>query len=492
MELLPASSPAPSATALADFEGVRRHAMQSLFANLEALCEGTLVVDRNARVVWINERYAARFGLKSAAEAIGQEVERIIPGSLMREVVQSGQPILLDILETGSRSFIVTRLPLKDDRGQVIGAVGLALYESLQPLSPLFSKFLRLQEELDKTRKSLQEARRTRYTFSNFIGISPACLEVKRQARRAAQLDSPVLLLGETGTGKELLAQSIHAASPRAHRPFIALNVAAIPETLLETEFFGVAPGAYTGADRKGREGKFALAEGGTLFLDEIGDMPLFLQAKLLRVLQEREFEAVGSNRVQKADVRIIAATSTDLPALVEAGRFRADLYYRLNVLTLPVPPLRERLADLELLCEAVLEQLAIVSGQPQRELSAEAVALLRTQPWRGNVRELRNVLERAAMLSESSSLGAAELAPILPVPPRRELATVPAAAPAEVGDAQAIPLHAEAMAAFERQLIARALATCDGRVSEAARRLGLGRATLYKKMAALGLMSPF
>lgn len=478
--------------ALTDFELVRRHAMQSLFANLEALCEGTIVVDHNAKVVWINERYAARFGLKSADDAIGKDVEQIIPSSLLREVVQCGQPILLDILEAGARSFIVTRLPLKDERGRVIGAVGLALYDSLQPLSPLFSKFLRMQEELQKTRKILQEARRTRYTFSHFIGTSPRCVEVKRQARRAAQFDSPVLLLGETGTGKELLAQSIHGASARNHQPFIALNVAAIPETLLETEFFGVAPGAYTGADRKGREGKFALAEGGTLFLDEIGDMPLVLQAKLLRVLQEREFEAVGSNRVQKTDVRIIAATSSDLPALVEAGRFRADLYYRLNVLTVAVPPLRERLTDLELLCETILEQLAIRSGQHQRELTLEALALLRTQPWRGNVRELRNVLERAAMLSESNPLGATDLRPILPVPVRESGIAPPAApAPAPESDPSSIPLHADAMAAFERQLIQWALAACNGRVSEAARQLGLGRATLYKKMASLDLLSP-
>ncbi len=475
---------------LTDFDRVHRHAMQSLFASLEGLCEGTLVVDRDARVVWINERYAARFGLRSAQEAIGQEVERVIPSSLMREVVTSGQPILLDILETSGRSFVVTRLPVKDDLGQVIGAVGLALYDNLKPLSPLFSKFLALQAELDKTRKSLQQARRTRYTFSNFIGMSPACLEVKRQARRAANLDSPVLLLGETGTGKELLAQAIHAASPRAHQPFIALNVAAIPDTLLETEFFGVAPGAYTGADRRGRDGKFTLADGGTLFLDEIGDMPLVLQAKLLRVLQEGEFEPVGSNRVVKANVRIVAATSTDLPALVESGKFRADLFYRLNVLMLQVPPLRDRLTDLPQLCEAILEQLSIQTGAAQREVGADALALFRAQPWKGNVRELRNVLERAAMLSDDLILGEAAFRPVLPGGGARGRASEPVL-PVETPTPVAIPKHADAMAAFERRLLVDALAACGGRVSEAARQLGLGRATLYKKLTALGLASP-
>ena len=167
-----------------------------------------------------------------------------------------------------------------------------------------------------------------------------------------AQTDSTVLLLGETGTGKELLAHGIHAASPRAAKPFIAVNIAAVPETLLEAEFFGVAPGAYTGAERKGRDGKFKLADGGTLLLDEIGDMPLALQSKLLRVLQEQEVEPLGSNQVQRIDVRIIAATSRDLPAMVAAGTFRADLYYRLNVLPIRLPALRERAADLEALVE--------------------------------------------------------------------------------------------------------------------------------------------
>jgi transcriptional regulator with PAS, ATPase and Fis domain len=183
-----------------------------------------------------------------------------------------------------------------------------------------------------------------------------------------------VLILGETGTGKELLAQAIHAASPRANAPFVAVNIAAVPETLLEAEFFGVAAGAYTGADKRGRDGKFKLADGGTLFLDEIGDMSLALQAKLLRTLQEREVEPVGSNRLISVDVRIIAATSRNLEKMVSAGEFRADLYYRLNVITLKTPPLRARVEDLPILAEYLLEHICRQQGVPLRGISAGAI----------------------------------------------------------------------------------------------------------------------
>jgi transcriptional regulator with PAS, ATPase and Fis domain len=193
----------------------------------------------------------------------------------------------------------------------VIGAIGFALFDELRSLSPMLKRYLSMQEELASTR-SLLRARQTKYNFAHFIGTSAASLEVKRRARRSASAESPVLLLGETGTGKELLAQAIHGASPRAHKAFVSINSAAIPEALLEAEFFGTAPGAFTGADRKGRTGKLQIAQGGTLFLDEIGDMPLPLQSKLLRVLQEKEFEPVGSNEVIQSDVRVIAATSTD------------------------------------------------------------------------------------------------------------------------------------------------------------------------------------
>ena len=461
-----------------DYARIRTQAMRSLFDTLDSHCEGTVVVDKSARIVWMNDRYAQRFGLASADEAIGQEVERVIPNSTMRDVVTSGQAVLLDILEANGESFVVTRIPLRDDAGDVIGAVGFALFDNVQPLRSFYARLGRMQQELAQTRKRLAEERRTRYTFSNFVGSSPAAMEVKRQARRAARIDAPVLLLGETGTGKELLAQAIHAASPRASKPFIAVNVAAIPENLLETEFFGAAPGAYTGADRKGRLGKFQLADGGTLFLDEIGDMPSALQVKLLRALQEQEVEPVGSDRMVRIDVRIIAATSVDLAKRLAEGSFRADLYYRLAVLPLTLPPLRERLSDLEMLCEAILEDIARQHGMPQRELDPSVLALFRRCHWTGNIRELRNVLEQAVMLTDHARLTEADIGTIVSpaIPPTQ------APKPLRTWDA--------AVTDFERHLISEALSACGGRVVEAARRLQIGRATLYKKMTTLGLSS--
>ncbi|EGD01933.1 putative sigma54-dependent transcriptional regulatory protein, partial [Burkholderia sp. TJI49] len=251
-----------------NYGDVLRRAAESLFRTFEDSSAGTVVVDRDARVVWMNERYAARFGFADPQQAVGLDCEAVIPNSLMREVVSTGQPILLDIMETGREPLVVTRLPLKNEAGETVGAIGFALFDQLKTLTPIFSRYAQLQQQLIATQRSLAQARRAKYTFASFVGTSAASLETKRQARRAAQVDSPVLLLGETGTGKELLAHAIHAASARALQPLVTVNVAAIPDTLLETEFFGAAPGAYTGADRKGRVGKFELADRGTLFLD--------------------------------------------------------------------------------------------------------------------------------------------------------------------------------------------------------------------------------
>jgi len=401
----------------------------------------------------------------------------------MREVVSSGRPMLLDILDMTKDPLVVMRVPIRDDAGEVIGGIGFALFDELRALSPLLTRYQRMQAELASTR-SLLQARQAKYSFGHFIGTSAASLEVKRRARRGAASEAPILLLGETGTGKELLAHAIHAASPRADKPFVSLNAAAIPETLLEAEFFGTAPGAFTGADRKGRAGKLQIAQGGTLFLDEIGDMPLTLQSKLLRVLQEKEFEPVGSNEVLRSDIRLIAATSIDLDAAVREGRFRADLFYSINVLPIEIPPLRERLEDLPALCEAILDGLRD-DRQTLYELNADGLALLARHAWPGNVRELRNLLERTVLLGDRPQIDAAALRSALgELQPLPAASTTPGTRLAEGQDFYA------ARDAFERELIANTLAEHAGNVDATAHRLGLGRSTLYKKMAALGLQS--
>ncbi|MEE3925623.1 sigma-54 interaction domain-containing protein [Pseudomonas viridiflava] len=461
---------------LNDYQSIRRLAIRSLFEIIEQSSEGTVIVDKDARIVWINERYARRFGLQDPMLAIGQPCENVIPGSLLRQVASNGQPILLDMMDTAKDPLVVMRLPIHDDAGGLIGAIGFALFDQLQTLSPLLTRYLSMQQELATTR-SLLKARQAKYSFAHFIGTSEASLEVKRRARRGANTQSTVLLLGETGTGKELLAHAIHNASPRAGKPFVSINSAAIPETLLEAEFFGTAPGAFTGAERKGRPGKLKIAQGGTLFLDEIGDMPLALQSKLLRVLQEKEYEPVGSNEVFQSDVRLIAATSTDLEAAIQRGEFRADLYYRLNVLPIKVPPLRERLEDLPALSEAILEEL-----RSHHELESEALGVLARHAWPGNIRELRNVLERAALLSDESLLTAADIqAAIGTLMPLKATA-------ASISTSVQQETFSEARQRFDRHLIETTLHQCAGSVVLAASQLGLGRSTLYKKMATLGI----
>jgi transcriptional regulator with PAS, ATPase and Fis domain len=534
----PTPSGAPPLALPGDTDGMLALAARSMFDSFARSAMGMMVVDRAHRVVWISEgykRFLPALG-REEGDFVGRRVEEVVPNSLMAQVIDSGQAILVDLLTNQAGTFLVSRLPLRDAQGEVIGALGLVLLDHPETtMQPLIVKFSRLQRELDDARTQLAAQRRPKYTIASFIGASAAAMEVKRQARRAAQTDATALLLGETGTGKELLAQGIHAASARAARPFVGVNIAAVPDTLLEAEFFGVAPGAFTGADRKGRDGKFKLADSGTLFLDEIGDMPLALQAKLLRVLEEHELEPLGSNTVQRIDVRILAATSRDLQAMVAAGGFRADLYYRLNVLPIRLPTLRERLSDLEALAETLSEDIARRSGLAPKNLSADALDYLAAQPWPGNVRELRNALEQAALMTDDLVLTAAHFGPAAPEAQRAapETATVTAATPnpstrrplspdldlprsaggaggvvaenvglrggGEVGDdaepdpdarrASLKPLP-QAIAELEARSIREALALTRGNKLAASRLLGISRATLYEKLAAIGASS--
>ena len=471
----------PTRPVLTNDADVRSLASSALLRLFDSLYEGAVVVDRAGRITWINDKYKALLGWNGADPVEGRVVEEVIPNSRLRQVMESGRAELLDVFALGSRQVVVSRIPLQDESGAVIGALGVILYDRVQALKPIVSKFQQMQADLASARRELAATRQAKYRFSQMAGLSAKLREIKEQARRAAERDAAVLLLGETGTGKELLAHAIHGASRRADKPLVSLNAAAIPETLLEAELFGVEPGAYTGAGTRPREGKFQLADGGTLFLDEVGDMPLMLQAKLLRVLQEGEIEPLGSNRLRSIDVRVIAATSRDLKAMVDAGSFRADLYYRLNVLPLRLPPLRERLEDLPVLCEALLEQIAGKSGEAARSVSEAGLARLAAYHWPGNVRELGNILQLAAARHDARLLGAEHFAD-LPF-----TASPDAAPPAPDGTVR--PLR-DAVAAAEKSEIIRALAAANGVKLNAAKLLSISRAQLYEKLTAYGLLS--
>lgn len=450
--------------------------LQSL---LEEMGDGAIAIDEKGKITWINKNYHILLGISADVDPRGRDIEGLIPESRLKEVVRTGKSILIDIMNFDDQQFVVSRFPLKNANDEIAGAIGFVLFDKVEPLAPLMKKFEVLGKRLSLAEQKLAEARRAKYSVTSIINRSPKIDKVKEQTRAVAQHDSPVLLRGETGTGKELFAHAIHNASARRNGPFVALNVAAIPEALLEAEFFGVAPGAYTGASERQPEGKLALARHGTLFLDEVGDMPLALQAKLLRVLEEKEFEPVGSNVIQPVDVRIVAATSLDLEAMVKKGTFRRDFYYRLNVLKIDIPPLRERIEDVPVLCDYFLEEFSQRSGDPVRLMSDDAVRHLCAYDWPGNVRELRNAIERVCVLSQAPILGEEAFVDVVPIertPGEGHVQTHFNSTATAVN----LPLQ---IAQLERRAIGEALRLCGGHKGNAAKQLGISRSQLYDKL---------
>ncbi|MFI5317235.1 MAG: sigma-54-dependent transcriptional regulator [Myxococcota bacterium] len=336
--------------------------------------------------------------------------------------------------------------------------------------------------QLQRENRLLLERVEREYSFENLVGQGRAMRQIFETIQKVAETDLSVLVRGESGTGKELVAQALHQRSARRARPFIAVNCAAISRELVESELFGHEKGAFTGADAR-RIGKFEAANGGTIFLDEIGDMAPETQAKVLRVLQERSFEPVGGNRSVTVDVRVVAATHRDLEAEVKAGRFREDLYYRLKVVELSLPPLRERLEDVPLLAQRFLDQVAERLGRARKPISAEALARLVTHSWRGNVRELRNAIERAAVLASGAEIQPGDFAldgePALPSGDPLVLPGVP------FRDAKRHTVES-----FERAYLVKALREHGGNVSRTAEAIGMVRQSLQQKIRELDLRS--
>ncbi len=329
----------------------------------------------------------------------------------------------------------------------------------------------RLREE----NRLLRESLGLQFDRRNLIGRSAVMTRLLETVAQVAPSEATVLITGESGTGKEVIAGAIHYNSPRREEPFIKINCAAIPETLLESELFGHEKGAFTGADRR-REGKFRQADGGSIFLDEVSEMSLAMQVRLLRVLQEREITRVGGEEVIRVNVRVITATNRDLAAAIEAGRFRKDLFYRLNVVTLHVPPLRERKDDIPPLAEHFLKMFAEKNRKRVRGFTPQAMDRLLRYDWPGNVRELMNTVERGVVLARSEYIDEGELTPVLLKEPGEK--TLPP------GEAGAVSLEA-----LEKATILKTLDQTGGNKSEAARRLGITRRTLHQKLKKYGMM---
>jgi Nif-specific regulatory protein len=351
----------------------------------------------------------------------------------------------------------------------VLGIQHQRLAEEQHRLASLERRAKTLEQSLKSARSELHH----RYGFEQMIGRSPLLREALTRAAQVARTETTVLITGETGTGKELVARAIHYASPRADGPFVAVNCAALPDTLLESELFGHERGAFTGADRQ-KPGRFELAAHGTLFLDEIGELSAAVQVKLLRVVQEREFQRLGGTATLKADVRLIAATNRDLTAEIAAGRFRTDLFYRLGVFNVHLPPLRERGDDVLLLAEAFIRTLAPRMGKSDVTLSRDARDLLRRHPWPGNIRELQNAIERGLITCEGTLVTAAHLALALP--------SKSIGPPHESEPARSAPSSMD-LQDLERKAIIEALERTQGHKARAARLLGLTRFQLYSRL---------
>ena len=373
----------------------------------------------------------------------------------------------------GTKVIVVTG---NDDRENAVRAIALGAYDFYQkPVDPeilslIVNRAFHLHQ-LETENRALTAAKHNASPLTGIIASSPQMLKVCRTVEKVAPTNVTVLLLGESGTGKELVAHALHALSNRAIQPFIALNCAAIPETLLESELFGYEKGAFTGANKRMR-GKIEYAEGGTLFLDEVGDLPMALQAKLLRFLQERVIERVGGREEIAVDVRVICATHQDILALVRAGQFREDLYYRVSELTINIPPLRDREGDISLVARALLDKYNVLHGKPRRDFSQAAMAAIETYEWPGNVRELENRISRAVIMSEGNQI---EMDDLEFSAPSREDKPVPLNLRQVRDDA-------------ERQAIIRALNWFNGNVAQTADVLGISRPTLYDLINKYGL----
>ncbi|MED3688103.1 sigma 54-interacting transcriptional regulator [Peribacillus butanolivorans] len=454
-----------------DFLNIDNHE-EILFKDIiEFAYDGLVMVDTEGYVQMLSHAYADFLGVDQES-SIGKHVTEIIENTRMHLVAKTGKQEVAELQKIKDNYIIATRSPILK-QGKIVGAVGKILFKNVGQFTALSKRVNLLEIELKKYKGDFRERNKASYTFDHIMGKSPALMEVKVQARIAAKSDSNVLILGESGTGKELFAHSIHNESRRAMGVFVKVNCAAIPAELLESELFGYEEGSFTGAKKGGKAGKFEAADGGTIFLDEIGELPLHMQVKLLRVLQEKEIERVGSTGSVQIDVRVIAATNRNLEEMVSKGEFRLDLYYRLKVMQIHVPSLRKRLEDVEILVNYFVEKYQNLMKKRVQGMSDQALRLLRLYKWPGNIRELENIIERALNIVEEEEMIDSKHLP-------EEI----------TGHKELVPIRtlAEVMEETERATIFSCLEMTSGNKSETAKRLGVSRTTLYEKMNKYGL----
>jgi PAS domain S-box-containing protein len=440
---------------------------------LDNIQNGVLITDQDGKVIFFSKAYGKFLGRDPGA-AVGKHCTEVIENTRMHLVAETGLPEINQPHRIMGQDMVVQRIPIRiDGRGTVV--FGQVMFKDVRDVHALAKELRVLETKVELYEKELTSLRSSRYTIENIVGTSPAMVEVKNLALKAAQTNAPVLVIGESGTGKELFAHAIHYASERRIQPFIRLNCAAIPKDLLESELFGYEPGAFTGAGNKGKPGKFELAHRGSIFLDEISDLPLDMQPKLLRVLEEKEMERLGGTRLTKSDFRLIAATNANLENLVERGTFRKDLYYRLNVLPIQIPPLRDRKEDIPLLADHFIQRLSREMGTQTVSVSPEVMQIFLDYPWPGNVRELSNILERVLYTIDVDNIQVRHLPIFL-----QSLAE-------ESPKPQSTILR-RLKENMEREALLHSIRLSKYNKNQAARLLGIHRTSLYKKMKKLNI----
>ncbi len=439
---------------------------------LDNAYQGFVLINEEGRIIKWN--YEKLLGIKEK-DVIGKHVEEVIENTRLHIVVKTGKKELYDVQRIQGHDMIASRTPIIKD-GKIIGAVGTVLFKDIKEVTDLAKRLKVLESTVDKYKSEISKMYRANYTFNDIITQNKQMLELINIAKKSANSSSTILIEGESGTGKEYFAHAIHEESNRRLAPFIRINCAAIPHELLESELFGYEAGAFTGARREGKIGKLELANGGTILLDEISSMPMSMQAKLLRVLEEREFERIGGNTSIKIDVRVIACTNENMEELVNKGLFRQDLYFRLNVVQLKIPPLRDRLDDIPCLCEDILNNQIQNVVNTSKTVTERAIFALKLYDWPGNVRELRNILERAANISIGNFIDIQHLPDFI----SKKLNTEPV-------NSNIYSLKRK-IAEAEVSAIIEALRYCEGNRTEAAKLLGIHRTALYKKLESYGI----
>ncbi|WP_353095362.1 sigma-54 dependent transcriptional regulator PrdR [Tissierella praeacuta] len=448
--------------------------LRLILGNLhEAVC----VINTSGTVTFWNGSAEKLYGIKTE-EIVGAHIERFFPNALLLRALKERRNFEnLKHTPKDESDVIISAIPLIY-KEEVIGAVSTD--RDLNEITNLYMELDREKTKVELLKQQMKEITQDKYFFGKIIGKSKASIDAMTIAKQVAKTDASVLITGESGTGKEVFSRAIHQESDRKG-DFIPVNCSAIPSNLLESELFGYVEGAFTGAYKKGRAGKFELANGGTLFLDEIGDMPLLMQAKLLRVLQDGIVYRVGSGKPIKVDARIIAATNKDLQQLMEEGKFREDLYYRLNVVSIRIPPLRERKEDIPELINDFIAEFSEKNNKDDIHISPEAMKILSDYHWKGNIRELKNTIERLVILSKDNIIESNDI-------PVEIINSMNMNSFINLDIDNSFDLK-KAMENFEKNIIIDALAAVKGNKAQAAELLNIKRSTLYYKLELYDLM---